>query len=150
MRRGQWAGVATGVALMVASLLSVTSRAEVGTPGVTPVPCPNQEWQYNDPTFQALPGAKALFGRYDGGAYRIEIPTTWNGELVLWAHGFVDDRSAQGQQLRVGFPGGQGGLLRQHLIEKGYAWAASSYRCNGYVPGIGLLDTMALTDLFTK
>src|SRR5439155_9069114 len=32
----------------------------------------------------------------------------------------------------------------------GYAWAASSYRCNGYVPGQGLLDTMALTDLFTK
>src|SRR4029077_2825831 len=24
------------------------------------------------------------------------------------------------------------------------------YRCNGYVPGQGLLDTMALTDLFTK
>jgi enterochelin esterase-like enzyme len=36
------------------------------------------------------------------------------------------------------------------LIDQGFAWAASSYRCNGYVPGIGLLDTMALTDLFTR
>jgi dienelactone hydrolase len=36
------------------------------------------------------------------------------------------------------------------LIKEGYAWAASSYRCNGYVPGQGLLDTMALTELFTK
>src|SRR5260370_15365317 len=40
--------------------------------------------------------------------------------------------------------------IREHLIKEGFAWAASSYRCNGYVPGQGLLDTMALTDLFTK
>ena len=40
--------------------------------------------------------------------------------------------------------------IREHLIDQGFAWAASSYRCNGYVPGIGLQDTMALTDLFTK
>src|SRR5207244_9917815 len=38
----------------------------------------------------------------------------------------------------------------EHLIKQGYAWGASSYRCNGYVPGQGLLDTMALTELFTK
>ena len=41
-------------------------------------------------------------------------------------------------------------LQDKHLIKGGFAWAASSYRCNGYVPGQGLLDTMALTDLFTK
>jgi dienelactone hydrolase len=40
--------------------------------------------------------------------------------------------------------------IREHLIKEGFAWAASSYRCNGYVPGQGLLDTMALTDLFTR
>jgi pimeloyl-ACP methyl ester carboxylesterase len=150
MRRER-VGVAAAVALILAVSLNTASRAAVGAAGVTPVPCPSQQWQYNDPTFQSLPGAKAMFGRYDGGVYRIEIPATWNGELVLWAHGFVDDRGAQGSQLRVGFPGvGQGGPLRQHLIDKGYAWAASSYRCNGYIPGIGLLDTMALTDVFTK
>jgi pimeloyl-ACP methyl ester carboxylesterase len=109
------------------------------------VPCPTQEWQAGDPKFEALPGAKAFFGSYDGGLYRIEIPDNWNGELALYAHGFVSNAGAQGSALRVG-----NSPIREHLIKNGYAWAASSYRCNGYVPGQGLLDTMALTDLFTK
>jgi pimeloyl-ACP methyl ester carboxylesterase len=35
-------------------------------------------------------------------------------------------------------------------VNEGFAWAASSYRCNGYVPGQGLVDTMALSDLFKQ
>jgi dienelactone hydrolase len=109
-----------------------------------PVPCPDQVWQRGDPAFEALPGAKAYFGQYDGGIYKIEIPDTWNGELALYAHGFVSNAGTQGSALRVG-----NSPIRDHLIQSGYAWAASSYRCNGYVPGQGLVDTMALTDLFT-
>src|SRR5258708_195336 len=117
----------------------------LGRPGITPVPCPTQEWQLGDPKFDALPGAKAYFGQYDGGLYKIEIPDNWNGELALYAHGYVANQGAQGSALRVG-----NSPIREHLITEGYAWAASSYRCNGYVPGQGLLDTMALTDFFTK
>jgi pimeloyl-ACP methyl ester carboxylesterase len=124
---------------------------ERGKPGIVPAPCPDQAWEQTDPTFAALPGAKASFGRYDGGIYRIETPEKWNGELVLWAHGYVASAGAQGSRLRVSVPGvGQGSPFREHLIAQGFAWAASSYRCNGYVPGQGLLDTIALTDLFTK
>ena len=123
--------------------LSTPVRA-VGRPGVTPIPCPVQGWQSNDPAFDALPGARAFFGQNENGLYRIEIPETWNGELVLYAHGFVSNAGAQGANLRVGnMP------IREHLIRNGFAWAASSFRCNGYVPGQGLLDTMALTNLFT-
>ena len=121
------------------------TTAALGRPGITPVPCPTQEWQPGDPKFDALPGAKAFFGQYDGGLYKIEIPDNWNGELVLYAHGFVSNAGAQGSALRVG-----NSPIREHQVQQGYAWAASSYRCNGYVPGQGLLDTMALTDLFTK
>ena len=125
--------------------------AALGKPGLTAAPCPDQKWEESDATFEALPGAKASFGRYDGGVYRVEVPDKWNGELVLWAHGYVANAGAQGSRLRVGFPGtGQASPLRSHLITNGFAWAASSYRCNGYVPGRGLLDTMALTDLVTK
>jgi dienelactone hydrolase len=146
---------AIGASAVVVAMVSTTStRAAVGGPALTPVPCRDALWQNDDPTFEALPKAKASFGQYGGGIYRIEIPDAWNGELVLWAHGFVDQRSSQGQQLRVGFPGGgqagQGRTFREHLIANGFAWAASSYRCNGYVPGIGLLDTMALGNVFTK
>jgi pimeloyl-ACP methyl ester carboxylesterase len=132
------------IAVLVA-LASTTRTNALGRPGITPVPCPDQAWQLGDPKFDALPGAKAYFGQYDGGIYKIEIPDTWNGELALYAHGYVPSSGAQGSALRVG-----NSPIRDHLIKEGYAWAASSYRCNGYVPGQGLLDTMALTDLFTK
>jgi pimeloyl-ACP methyl ester carboxylesterase len=109
------------------------------------MPCPVQTWEYSDSTLQPLPGAKAFAGRYDGGLYNIEIPDKWNGDLVLYAHGQVDNLAPKGSVIRVQAP-----RLRQHWIEQGFAWAASSYRCNGSVYGVGLLDTMALRDLFVK
>ncbi len=137
-------------AVGVAGTIAVATGAplEIGRPGINPIPCANQAWEEADATFPALPGAKASAGHYDGGAYRIEVPETWNGDLVLWAHGYAANRGPQGARLRVDIPGGS--AFRQHLIEEHFAWAASSYRCNGYVPGQGLLDTMALTGVFTK
>jgi hypothetical protein len=122
-----------------------TPSGRSGRPGVSAVPCPEQAWQPGDPAFAALPGAEAVSGSYDGGLYRIEIPERWNGDLVLFAHGYVPAAGPNGSTLRPSFP-----PIREHLIRSGFAWATSSYRCNGYVPGQGLLDTMALTELFTK
>ena len=90
------------IALVAAASLSPT--AEVGRPGINPVACPTQTWENGDIPFDALPGAKAYFGLYDGGIYRIEIPDTWNGELMLSAHGFVSNAGPQGSRLRVGNP----------------------------------------------
>lgn len=134
-------------ATMLATILILCQApaSTVGRPGLTPIACPAQTWAPDDPTFEALPGARAFFGGYEGGIYRIEIPDHWNGELMLSAHGFVSNGGAQGSRLRVGIP-----AIRQHLVDEGFAWAASSYRCNGYVPGMGLQDTMALTDMFTR
>jgi len=132
-------------ASIIASGLSGRATAALGKPGLTPVPCPQQEWQLAEASFEPLPGAKASFGKYDGGLYRIEIPETWNGDLVLFAHGFVPNTGPQGATLRVGVH-----RFREHVVKSGFAWAASSYRCNGYVPGQGLLDTMALADLFKQ
>jgi pimeloyl-ACP methyl ester carboxylesterase len=120
-------------------------HAEIGKPGLTPVPCPQQEWQLGDSAFEPLPGAKAFHGKYEGGLYRIEIPDNWNGDLVLFAHGFASNAGQNGSLLRVGVH-----RFREHIVTHGYAWAASSYRCNGYVPGQGLLDTMLLSDLFKQ
>jgi dienelactone hydrolase len=77
--------------------------------------------------------------------YRIEIPEKWNGDLVLFAHGFVPNTGPNGATLRVG-----NHRFREHVVKEGFAWAASSYRCNGYVPGQGLVDTMLLSDRFTQ
>ena len=133
------------IAAAIAIAWGTTPAAAASASGFVQVPCGNQTWETADPAFEALPDTKAYSGKYDGGVYRIEIPDHWNGELVLSAHGFVAAGPGRGAQLRVGPP-----LFRNHLIAEGYAWAASSYRCNGYVPGQGLLDTMALVDLFTK
>jgi len=111
---------------------------------IQPVACPTLPWEDGDAAFEALPGAKAYFGRYDGGLYRVEIPDEWNGDLVLYAHGYRGAGPGNGSVLRVG-----NAPIREHLIDEGFAWAASSYRCNGYVPGQGLEDTRALVDLAT-
>src|SRR5690349_1084445 len=151
----------TIVALAPALLWSaaIASRAQTAAPPFTPVPCANTDWVDSDPSFTALPNAQAYFGKYDGGLYRVEIPARWNGDLVLAAHGYSDPNGPMGKVLRVGFESPQvsytfaPGLdpsLRQHLIDGGFAWAASSYRCNGYVPGIGLQDTMLLRDIFLQ
>ena len=134
---------AIGFAILIVTA-SIVPTAGVGRPGITPVACPTMAWEATDPAFEALPGAKAFSGKYEGGVYRIEIPDKWNGELMLSSHGYVAAGAGRGQQLRAGNP-----AFRQHLVDEGFAWASSSYRCNGYIPGIGLTDTMALTDLFT-
>lgn len=156
------------LALIVALTVALSGRAapEVaarpiagGGPVFTPTPCPDMQWRLSDPSFDALPGARAYFGQYDGGLYRIEIPDNWNGELVLAAHGFTTTAGPTGDLLSVGFDSPQASYafmpgippeFRSHLIGRGFAWAASSYRCNGYIPGVGLQDTMLLRDVFLQ
>ena len=94
-----------------------------------------------DPAFEAIPGATAHYGTLGDAGYRIEMPDDWNGDLVLYAHGFRGFEST----LTVDSPRGP---LREELIERGYAWAASSFSENGYVPGIGADDTLALLGYF--
>lgn len=89
--------------------------------------------------FAALAGARALWGMHNGAGYRIEVPDNWNGDLVLYAHGF----RGTGLELTVSNP-----RIRAFLIAHGYAWAASSYSKNGYDVKQGVKDTHALGELF--
>lgn len=133
------------VSAVLVACLALTPARSADRVFVDPVPCPNVDWQLDDPAFEALSGARAFHGAYEGGLYRIEIPDDWNGDLVLYAHGYRGSGGANGAVLRVG-----NSPIREHMIGDGYAWAASSYRCNGYVPGHGLEDTLLLVDLFTE
>ncbi len=105
---------------------------------VTPV---SIDYEIADAAFEALPGARAIFGQYDGGGYQIEVPDAWNGDVVYFAHGFRGNPP----ELTVGPP-----PMREHFIANGYAWAASSYSKNGYEPGAGARDTFALQDVFAE
>ena len=91
--------------------------------------------------FNALPGTTTAryWGVHGGAGYRIEVPVNWNGELVLYAHGF----RGTGLELTITNP-----RLRQWLVTHGYAWAASSFSTNGYDVKQGVKDTHALGQLF--
>ena len=98
-------------------------------------------YRLTDPAFAALEGAQAFHGELDGTVYRIEVPDDWNGRLVMWAHGFRDFTP----DLVADLP-----PMRALLIEKGYAWAASSFSSNGFAPYEAALETAALHDLFIE
>ncbi|MEO7753874.1 MAG: hypothetical protein ABIS35_10710 [Terracoccus sp.] len=81
-------------------------------------------------------GQDAISGQIAGAAYIAQVPKNWNGDLVVYAHGY----RGTGSDLTVEPP-----PAYQYLISQGYAWAASSYRRNDYDPGIGVIDTKNLT-----
>ena len=98
-------------------------------------------YRLTDPAFTALEGAQAVYGELDGTVYRIEVPDDWNGRLVMWAHGFRDFTP----ELVADLP-----PIRALLIEKGYAWASSSFSSNGFAPYKAAVETAALHDLFIE
>ncbi len=95
------------------------------------------------PTFTALTGASIYQGVMPGlhgdAAYAIEVPDNWNGQLIMYAHGYAGD----GPDLKVQAP-----ALRAYWLSLGYAWAASSYSANYYDVQAGVEDTNALANAF--
>lgn len=132
---------------MVAVVLLTPVRTAAD--GLSPTPCAAPPASKDEASFTARAGAKAYFGDYEGGMYRFEIPDAWNGELALIMHGtnFATNLSFGGGGGNP-FAGTEG--LRDAIVGSGTAWGASTYRCNGYIPGIGLSDTILLKDLFVK
>jgi len=151
MQHGKrWGWLAGGVAAVVlasaaASGGSVTAQQPAPTPtpvlvGMLGTPS-SLPWQLVDPAFEPLPGAQGYFGVLDRAAFRIELPDNWNGELLMYAHGYAGEQPL----LRAPFP-----PIREHLIAQGFAWAASSYQENGYDPDLGVTNTLDLRDYFIK
>jgi hypothetical protein len=100
---------------------------------------PDYEAAAGGASFTALSGAAQTTSRWtgvlNGASYRIEVPATWNGKLVMYAHGY----RGTGADLTVSNPS-----IRRYLIANNYAWAASSYSKNYYDVRAGVEDTNAL------
>jgi pimeloyl-ACP methyl ester carboxylesterase len=94
-----------------------------------------------EPIADATVETDRFWGVLAGSGYRIEVPKTWNGMLVMYAHGYA----GTGEVLSVTAPS-----IRRHLIEGGYAWAASSYSKNYYDVRAGVEDTNALALAFVS
>ncbi len=74
-------------------------------------------------------------------AYRVEVPANWNGELVMYAHGYAGEGATLGAN---------DSAIRRHLIQSGYAWAASGYSKNSYDVRAGVEDTNKLALAFSS
>jgi hypothetical protein len=92
-----------------------------------------------DSTGQAI--SRVHTGIRAGAAYRIEVPRHWNGQLVVYAHGY----RGTGTVVYADDP-----ALRAHYVAQGFAWAASSFATNGYDVGQGVRDSYAMIGLFRQ
>jgi len=78
----------------------------------------------------------------DGATFKIEVPSNWNGTLLLYSHGYVvpgSDNPARdvGDPLTGGF-----------LLNAGYALAGSSYQTTGWALEQAIPDQIATLDMF--
>jgi len=86
-----------------------------------------------------------------GAVYRICMPEAqgveWNGDLVIYCHGYVEPEGP------VDVPEDQfcfGGVcIYEIFTDFGYAFAASSYSVHGLAVPEGIADTLDLIDIFT-
>lgn len=89
-------------------------------------------------------GAATIVGNaQDGSIFALYRPANWNGDLVIYAHGFIP------AYLPVALPTNDyTEAIRDSLLNDGYAVAYSSYASNGFAVKDGISDTRALSGLF--
>ena len=78
----------------------------------------------------------------DGAKYLIEVPSPWNGTLLLYSHGYVTPGSPNPAH-DVGDP-----ATRAFLLANGFALAGSSYAHTGWAIQEALIDQIAVLDTF--
>jgi hypothetical protein len=86
-------------------------------------------------------------GTTTGGALtRICFPAGWNGDLILYAHGYVQPDAP------LAIPDNLiGGTPVEDLINSlGYAYATTSYRANGLVADVAVSDLVLLEELVRR
>lgn len=133
-----WARAALLLAVVAALGTTAPAVARPGATGSAPGSQPFPGYTVSNPTLAPLTvkgkQTRVLQGVRKHAAYDIEIPPHWNGQLVMWAHGY----RGTGTVLTVDAPAYG---LRQRFVNQGYAWAASSYARNDYDVATGVTTT---------
>ena len=105
---------------VVTSVQNVTTVEGV----TTPMPC----------TTETLPS---------GEIYQICVPPNWNGELIIYAHGYINEF----QPLQLPEEAGKYAPL---FVSQGYAFATTSYSQNGLAIQTGIQDIIRLREKFIQ
>ena len=88
-------------------------------------------------------GVKTYKGKFaDGATYLIQVPSNWNGTLVLYSHGYVVPGFPNPAE-DVGDP-----ITGAYLLANGYALAGSSYATTGWAIQQALPDQIKVLDTF--
>ncbi len=88
-------------------------------------------------------GVKTYRGKFsDGAKYLIQVPSNWNGTLVLYSHGYVLPGSSNPAQ-DVGDP-----ITGGYLLANGYALGGSSYATTGWAFQQAVPDQIKVLDTF--
>lgn len=92
----------------------------------------------------AVSATQLVEGESETGAkYLLALPNDWNGDLVVYAHGFVDPAEP------IALPTNDDiEALRDLWTSTGYAVAYSSYSKVGFAVSEGTTDTLSLNELF--
>jgi pimeloyl-ACP methyl ester carboxylesterase len=81
----------------------------------------------------------------DGSTYKAEVPTDWNGTLLLYSHGYVPpvvpNQPAEDARNRA---------MADALLGRGFALAGSSYASNGWAVQDAFRDQTDLLDRFRR
>jgi pimeloyl-ACP methyl ester carboxylesterase len=90
-------------------------------------------------------GVKTYRGKFsDGATYLIQVPSEWNGTLLLYSHGYVIPGFSN-PAVDVGDP-----ITGAYLLANGYALGGSSYASTGWAVQQALPDQIQVLDTFKK
>lgn len=89
----------------------------------------------------AQPSPRA--GTLEGAPYRIDVPTHWNGDLVVLMHGYEPKGSPRATPMKPWEP-------TQLFLTQGYAVAQSDYASQGWAVGDAIVDTERLRQLAVR
>lgn len=87
--------------------------------------------------------AGAVTGSVEGAPFRIAIPQNWNGELVMYLHGY--EPSGRERQAQMA-----GGRMENWVLSQGYAMAQSAYSTQGWAVAEALVDNERLRQHFIE
>jgi alpha-beta hydrolase superfamily lysophospholipase len=137
-----WATLALTLITTLALAASGCGRRNALAPEAPPVAGAASRVALASPT-AASAAALHLTGVSESGAlWAIDRPAGWNGDLVVYVHGYTDPAAP------VAMP--NYGELRDSLLARGYAVAASSFSSNGYAVAEGMRESHALTGIYRE
>src|ERR1041385_1394671 len=100
------------------------------------------------------PAAKAapleLSGELQGAPYRIRVPETWNGTLLIFAHGYRDKADHPGEIDNRNADVAPAAALEAPLLAQGFALAGTAYKDNGWAIKDAIQDVKDLTVFFRE